>query len=166
LTILLKTKHLIIREFTLDDVENLSLLLSNKEVMRFSVAGPLSLEQTKEFLQKRILDHYSQFGFGLWALIHVENQCFIGCAGLLFQSIDGENVIELGYRLDPNYWGKGLATEAALAISHYAFDQLHMDQLISIIDPNNQRSLSVASRLKMHYWKQTVFHGTPVQIYP
>ncbi len=81
------------------------------------------------------------------------------------QSIDGEDLIELGYRLDPKYWGKGLASEAALAISQYAFERLRLDQIISIIDPKNTRSVGVASRIGMHYWKDSIFHNIPVQIY-
>ncbi len=61
----LQTKHLIIREFTIDDLDGLSSLLGNKEVMHFSLAGPLFREQVKDYLEKRILDHYAQFGFGL-----------------------------------------------------------------------------------------------------
>ncbi len=83
----------------------------------------------------------------------------------MMQSIDGEDLVELGYRLDPSYWGKGLASEASFAISQYAFDQLHLDQIISIIDPKNTRSVGVATRLGMHYWKDALFHNIPVQIY-
>ena len=163
---LLKTKNLIIRQFTMDDLDELFSLLRKKEVMQFSLAGPhISLEQTKDYLDKRILSHYTQFGFGLWAVVHSESRRLIGCAGLMMQSIDGEDLVELGYRLDPEYWGKGFASEASLAISHYAFDHLHLDQIISIIDPENTRSVGVATRIGMCYWKDTLFHGAPVQIY-
>lgn len=161
----LQTKHLTIREFTIDDLDDLSSLLGNKKVMHFSLAGPLTREQSKNYLEERILSHYAQFGFGLWAVIQSEDKRLIGCAGLMFQSIDGEELVELGYRFDPLYWGKGFASEAALAISQYAFDQLHLDQIISIIDPKNTRSVGVANRLGMHYWKDALFHNIPVNIY-
>lgn len=161
----LQTKHLIIREFTPDDLDFLSSLLGDEKVMEFSVAGPISREQTKEFLEKRVLAHYARFGFGLYALVHTETNRLIGYAGLSVQSIDGEELVELGYRLDSNYWGKGLASEAAKALSQYAFDKIGLDQLISIIDPKNVRSIAVATRLGMHYWKDSVFHGHPVRIY-
>jgi [ribosomal protein S5]-alanine N-acetyltransferase len=161
----LQTKHLIIREFTMDDLDGLSSLLGDKEVMHFSLAGPLSREQAKDYLEKRIFAHYAQFGFGLWAVIHSEEQRLIGYAGLMSQSIDGEDLIELGYRFDPKHWGKGLATEAGHAISQYAFDRLQLDQIISIIDPKNIRSVGVAVRIGMHHWKDMLFHNQPVQIY-
>ncbi|MBS0645832.1 MAG: GNAT family N-acetyltransferase [Verrucomicrobia bacterium] len=162
---ILKTKHLIIREFSINDVKELSVLLGNKEVMHFSLSGPLTFEQTRDCLQKKILEHYADFGFGLWALIDNATKKLIGCAGLMVQSVDGEDFVELGYRLDPKYWGKGLASEAVAAISQYAFNSLELNQLISIIDPSNIRSLGVVTRLGMHHWKNTVFHNIPVQIY-
>ena len=51
------------------------------------------------------------------------------------QTIDGANLVELAYRFDPSYWGKGLAVEAAAAIVEYGFRELHLDQVIAIIDP-------------------------------
>jgi GrpB-like predicted nucleotidyltransferase (UPF0157 family)/ribosomal protein S18 acetylase RimI-like enzyme len=161
----LETKHLIIRELTSDDLDAFSSLLGNPEVMHFSLSGPLSREQAKDYLEKRILGHYTQYGFGLWALTLAKNKQLIGIAGLLRQSIDGEELVELGYRLDPKYWGKGIASESAGAIARYAFDELQLDQIISLIDPKNVRSSRVALRLGMHYWKTTLFHNVPVQVY-
>jgi RimJ/RimL family protein N-acetyltransferase len=163
---ILETKHLIIREFAASDLEDLARILSNAEVMRFSLTGePLSKKQTQEMLEKRIVAHYAQYGFGLWALITKEDNRLIGFAGLITQTIDGEELVELGYRLHPDYWGQGLATEACLAITEYAFNKLKMKRLISIIDPRNTRSLKVADRLSMSFWKETLFHDIPVYIY-
>ncbi|MBI5273725.1 MAG: GNAT family N-acetyltransferase [Chlamydiales bacterium] len=162
---ILETKHLILRKFKEDDLDVLASILANKEVMHFSISGPLSRDQTREHLQKRILDHYEKYGFGLFAVVDKRDHQLIGFVGLITQNIDGEEKIELGYRLDPAYWGKGYATEAAMAVSDYAFNQLHIPQLISIIDPKNIRSLKVAERLGMYLWKKSVFHGIPVHIY-
>jgi [ribosomal protein S5]-alanine N-acetyltransferase len=162
---LLITERLILREFTEADLPDFSALMADPEVMRFSVNGPLSQEQAKENLQKRILAHYEHYGFGLCAVILRENNQFIGYAGLVTQTIDGQEEVELGYRLTPKYWGKGLATEAALALCKYAFDHLHVVHLISIIEPQNHRSLKVANRAGMHLWKRSLFHGIPVHIY-
>ncbi|MBI5273723.1 MAG: GNAT family N-acetyltransferase [Chlamydiales bacterium] len=54
----------------------------------------------------------------------IRDHQLIGFVGLITQNIDGEEKIELGYRLDPAYWGKGYATEAAIAVSDYVFNQL------------------------------------------
>lgn len=163
---ILQTEHLIIREFVESDLEDLARILANAEVMRFSLTGkPLSKHETQKMLKLRILDHYAQHGFGLWALIEKQDNKLIGFAGLITQEIDGEELIELGYRLHPDYWGQGLATEACKAISKYAFEKLKLKKIISIIDPRNDRSIKVADRVPMDFWKESVFHGTPVHIY-
>lgn len=162
----LVTERLILRKFTLDDLEPFAELMANQEVMKFSLNGPIiAKEQAKEYLQKRILEHYDKYGYGLYATIHKQDNCLIGYVGLMNQNIDGESKTELGYRLHPNYWGKGLATEAASAVCQYAFDELRLNELISIIDPKNTRSIEVAKRIGMDVWKDSVFHGFSVNIY-
>lgn len=161
----LETKRLLLRPFTMDDLDQFAHLVADPEVMRFSLKGPLSREEAKEYLQNRILDHYAKYGFGLLAIIHKETNQLIGFAGLICQCIDEENLVELGYRLDPRYWKQGLATEAAQEIVKYAFTHLGLDRLICIIDPKNVASLSVAIRLGMGLWKKTLFHGFSVEVY-
>lgn len=162
---ILQTERLILREFTIEDVDAFASLMADPEVMRFSINGPMDKELARESFQKRILDHYSQYGYGLYAAIQKKDNCLIGFIGLISQNIDGENKTELGYRLHPRYWGKGLATEACLAVCQYAFTQLGMNELISVIDPENIRSIEVAKRVGMKYLKDASFHNIPVQIY-
>jgi GrpB-like predicted nucleotidyltransferase (UPF0157 family)/GNAT superfamily N-acetyltransferase len=162
----LETERLILREFTIDDLEAFALLMSDPEVMRFSITGPMTdREQVRNYLQKRILDHYAKYGYGVYAAIQKKDNCLVGCVGLINQNIDGESKTELGYRFHPNYWNQGLATEAALAICQYTFDRLGIDEFISIIESQNKRSLELAKRIGMYYWKDAVFHNFPVGIY-
>lgn len=161
---LINTPRLTIREFKASDLNDFANIVADKEVMRFSVSGQLNKEQAKVYLE-RILDHYHQHGYGLWALIHNEHQHLIGFSGLINQQIDNELKVELGYRLIPSYWGQGLALEANQAIIQYAFKNLGLDSLISIIDPANERSLAVAKRVGMHHAKDTVFNGITVNIF-
>ena len=159
-----ETARLEIREWTLDDFEEFASLMADPEVMRFSLKGPLSPEEARELFQKRILDHYKN-GFGLWALMFKEEQKIIGFAGLITQEIDGEKKIELAYRLLPRYWSRGLALEAARAICTYAFTILKLKELISIIEPDNTRSIRLAERIGMQPLKMTQFHHINVYIY-
>lgn len=93
------------------------------------------------------------------------DNCLIGYVGLINQTMDGEAKTELGYRLYPAYWGQGLASEASEAVCRYAFTVLGKKEFISIIDPNNVRSVAVAKRLGMHYWRDYFFHKIPVQVF-
>jgi RimJ/RimL family protein N-acetyltransferase len=162
---MLDTPRLEIREFKPEDFEDFAVLVADPEVMRFSIKGPLGLEEAQEYFQRRILGHYKTHGFGLWALVLKEEKKLIGFAGLITQEIEGKTKIELAYRLLPTYWGRGLASEAANAISEYAFATLDLKDLISIIDTANHRSLLLAKRLGMNSLQKTEFHGFEVFVY-
>ena len=162
---IIETPRLIIRKFTKDDAHALKIILGDPEVMRYSLKGALDEEGIREYLRTIILDHYEKHGFGLWAVVHKEDDQLIGYAGLICQTIDKEECVELGYRLATAYWGKGLAQEAAAAIRDFVFTEMGLDRLISIIDPCNVRSVRVAKKAGMERVKSTVFHGTDVDIY-
>jgi ribosomal-protein-alanine N-acetyltransferase len=72
-------------------------------------------------------------------LSRADNQ-LIGYCGSFHQEVDGTNEIEIGYRLHPNYWNKGLATEAAQAVRDHAFRDLNLPRVISLIHPENAAS--------------------------
>jgi len=161
----IETARLEIREWTNDDFEEFAALMADPEVMRFSLKGkPLNPDEAKEYFQKRILDHY-QHGFGLWAIYYKEEKKIIGLAGLVIQEIEGTKKIELGYRLLPKYWHRGLALEAAREICTYAFTVLKLKELISIIEPANTRSIRLAERVGMCPQKMIQFHDRDVYIY-
>ncbi len=162
---IIKTERLILRTFKDTDLALFSLLAADPEVMRFSLKGPLSTEQAKEYFDRRILQHYEKHGFGLLAVFLKDTQDFIGFVGLIVQTIDEIEEIELAYRLRPKYWSHGYATEAAKAVCEYAFQTMGVERLISLIDPKNHKSLRVANRVGMHFWKHSVYHGIPVQVY-
>lgn len=163
--ILINTERLVLRKLEESDFHSFSLLVADLEVMRFSLKGPLSPEEAKEYFERRVLSHYQTHGFGLLAVFLKETQDFIGFVGLIVQNIDETEEVELAYRLFPKYWGQGFATEAATAVCEYAFQTLKIKRLISLIDPKNHKSLQVANRLGLHFWKHSVFHGFPVQVY-
>ncbi|MCX6991053.1 MAG: GNAT family N-acetyltransferase [Chlamydiae bacterium] len=159
------TSRLLIRDFTSSDFPDFAHLMADSQVMRFSLTGPMNQALAEEYFQRRILGHYQSHGFGLWALFLEDTKEFIGLAGLISQTIDGIEEVELAYRLHPNYWSKGYATEAAIAISKHAFATMKINHLVSIIDPKNVSSEKVAERVGMQVWKPAVFHGHQVNIF-
>lgn len=160
----LETERLVLRKFKMDDLDELAEILGNEEVMHFSISGVQSREGAEHLLKVWLIGEYEKQGYGMLAVIHKKDKRLIGLVGFKDQQIDGEEKIELAYRLHPKYWGQGLAQEAALAVSHYAFDTLGLDQLISIIEPKNSRSLKLAHAIGMHFWKDTFYHGIFVHI--
>lgn len=160
-----ETDRLEIREWTKDDFQEFVTLVTDPEVMRFSIkGGPWTYEEAEENFETLILDRYKN-GIGLWALHYKEEQKIIGLAGLTSQEVDGEKKIELGYRLFPQYWHRGLALEAAREICDYAFAVLKLEQLIALIEPANTRSIRLAERVGMRPLKLTKYHHKEVYVY-
>jgi len=73
--------------------------------------------------------------------------------------------IEIGYRLHPDYWNRGLATEAARAVHDHAFSVLKLKRVISLIHRDNHPSRRVAEKNGMTLEKETTFRGFPVLVF-
>jgi [ribosomal protein S5]-alanine N-acetyltransferase len=159
----LQTPRLTSRPFSEDDLDDLSALMANMDFMRFSL-GVFSRERTAGFLEKvRGRDREglpSQF-----ALIFRREQKLIGYCGLFLQTVDDIEELEIAYRLDPSYWSRGLATEAARAVCDHAFDELQLSRVISLIHPDNIASRRVAEKNGMIPEKETVFRGFPTIVF-
>ena len=159
-----ETSRLQLRHFELSDVPLLSQILADPEVMRFSVAGPKTSEQTRQLVDICRAE-YETNGYALYAVIHKEDECLIGYCGLMPQIVGDVPEIELGYRLHPAYWGRGLGTEAAQAVVKYAAETLKLTRLIAVIEADNLGSVQVALRAGMHKESETEWRGLSVSVY-
>ncbi len=118
----------------------------------------------KEWFEKQVHRYSKDLG-GMNALIEIETGRFVGHAGLLVQTVDEITELEVGYSLLPEFWGKGYATEAALACRNFAFSNNFSESLISIIAVTNEPSMQVARRNGMEIDKHTVYQDNPVTIF-
>lgn len=162
--IIAETDRLILRFFEPEDSEALYEIMSNRKVMKFSISGPLTRKQANTFLAN-ILDTYTSRGFSLWAVQSRDNDKVIGFCGHFFHRLDGQDEVELVYRLLPDYWGKGLASEAARAATDYAFNELGLTRLISFIADNNEASKRVAESSGFSLERATHFYDKQVLVY-
>ncbi len=141
----------------------LAVLMSDPQFMRFST-GPYSREQTEAFLE-RILTGYRDNQPSQFAVIVRSENKLIGYCGFFRQLVDDIEEIEIGYRLDSRYWGRGLATEGARAVRDHAFNDLKLDHVISLIHPDNVASRRVAEKIGMTVEKSTTFKGFPTMVF-
>ncbi|MBP0017078.1 MAG: GNAT family N-acetyltransferase [Cyanobacteria bacterium SBLK] len=162
---LLETPRLILRKLRANDRDALTRVLGDPEVMQFSVNGTLTEAEIEEFICDRVFSAYDRKGFSFYGVVEKTQQQLIGICGLLAQKIGDRDEIEIGYRLAREYWGRGLATEAATAVRDYGFNKFHFKRLISIIESDNIRSIRVSEKIGMTYEKDTLFHSIPVRIY-
>jgi ribosomal-protein-alanine N-acetyltransferase len=161
--IALTTTRLNLRPFSEHDLDDLSTLMANADFMLFSL-GVFSREETAGFLEK-VRGRDRQGMPSQFAIIFRPDQRLIGYCGFFLQTVDDMEELEIAYRLDPSYWGQGIATEAARAVRDHAFDDLQLSRVISLIHPENIASRRVAEKNGMTPEKETVFRGFPTIIF-
>lgn len=158
-----ETPRLILRHLTWDDVDGLAAIYADPVVMKFFSRIP-TYEDTQQQVE-RIISSYEKQGFGLWATIHKVDNQLIGRCGLISQEVDGQQEVEIGYLLTKEYWGQGLATEAARAIRDYGFEHIGCNRLISLIAPGNIASQKVALKNGLTYEKETIWREKTIRVY-
>ena len=157
---MIETKRLKLRQFVSSDHGSLNMLLGNTDVMKSSDHGTLSTEEVWHWLGKQIECGASKNGIELFAVELRSTSRFIGYCGLsVFQDLDATTNIQSGYRLLPEFWGCGYATEAASAVRDYAFLELQLDGLVALIEPINGRSVRVAEKIGMTFEKEIPLDG-------
>lgn len=112
-----------------------------------------------------IFQRYEKNLGGMNALISKETGKLIGICGLLIQTVDFIEELEIGYSILPEYWLNGYAFEAAKNCKTYAFNNKLVDSLISIIHIDNIPSQKVAVKNKMFLDKTTIYKNNPVHIF-
>lgn len=108
---------------------------------------------------------YNEKRYGHHALITKHTKEFVGMCGLLTQSIEDKQEIEIGYSLLPKFWGKGYASEAAQFFRDFGFEHENLDHIISVIDIRNTASQKVAVRNGMFIDRQIKYYDLDVYIY-
>lgn len=144
-----KTKRLLIRELTVDDIKTMYQIYQDPKVREF-------IDDIDNYLQNEIEKHeayiknvYSFFGYGLWGIFKKDSNELIGRCGIQNRTIDNHMEIELGYLLDRDHWGMGYALECTKAVLSYAFEYLGIQRIVASIDKLNTRSISIATKLGM-----------------
>jgi len=154
-----------LRHFHIADLDKMMQVFADPEVMRFG-PGPQSREWVGKWLEGCLEDYYHKWGFGLWAIVERDPRRVVGFCGLTrFDNIEGRPEIELGYRLARDFWGRGLATEAARTARDHAFQILGLRRLIALIDPANVASIRVVEKVGLRFEKDVVFRGRRPLLY-
>ena len=118
---------------------------------RDGIHAGVAFTSRKRRVGDHIEAHFREHGFGLCAVELRQNHSFVGFIGLAVPKFQASfnPCVEIGWRLSPEYWGQGLATEGAREVVRYAFGDLGLKDLVSFTIPGNGRSRLVMEKLGM-----------------
>lgn len=160
---ILETQRLFLREMTLSDLDALLLVLGDTESMRY-YPKPFDREMVEQWIDRH-RRNYEQHGLGLWAMVLKTTGEVIGDCGLVWQEVEGNRELEIGYHVRRDQQMQGYATEAAYACQDYAFNVLGCVRVISLIRPENIPSRRVAEKNGLKVVQKTLWRDIPHYIY-
>lgn len=153
----LETARVRLRLFRNDDLDELSRITRDPDVMRHIGSGSPLTRQETEYNLVRIIESFLRRGFGRWAVEKKETGTLIGYCGL---SYGHEEIgMELAYLFAREEWGKGLATEAAAACMRYGFEHLGLGKISALTRHENSRSRRVMERIGMRFLREGHYYG-------
>lgn len=145
----LETNRLILRPFTLLDVNDFYSIHQNPKVNQYLRYPIQSKIDATNYIQK-LINEFNQNQIARYAVILKENEELIGFSGLKFRNTEenGYNdFYDLGYRFAEEYWGKGLATEAGLAWLDYGFNKMNLKTIHACVIKENLASNHVLKKI-------------------
>lgn len=148
---IIRTDRLVLRRWTSADLEPFAGLNADPKVMEYFPG--LKTKEESDHSVSLMSGHIEKCGWGFWAASLVETGEFIGFIGLedVHFKTDFTPAVEIGWRLAFKHWGKGYATEGALACLRYGFETLNLNEIVSFTAVENTRSRAVMQKIGMHH---------------
>jgi RimJ/RimL family protein N-acetyltransferase len=157
------TGRLVLRPLQLEDAEVLHSIYQSEGVLRyFPNPNPPPLEKVQRFIDGQQA-HWEKHGYGDWGILPEGGHDIIGWVGL--QYLPELDETEVGFLLDRPLWGKGYATEAAIASLQFGFENFELDHMIALAHPDNLASRRVIEKCGMAYQEDLVLWGIELMRY-
>jgi ribosomal-protein-alanine N-acetyltransferase len=162
----LRTPRLIGTSAGPGDFADIRRLHSDPRVMAtLSADGKIfSEEQSRSFLE-RAADHWNSHSFGLWTFRSHSDGDFVGYGGIKHATVEGRDVIELGYAITSDHWREGFATEISRAALKHGFDTMHVDRIVAFTLLHNKASRAVMEHCGFTYNRDIVHANLPHVLY-
>ena len=152
---IIETTRFYLREKLPSDAKDMYLLNADPEVLQYTGDTPFRDEaEAKAFIIA--YDHFQKHGFGRWVIIDKNTNKYLGWCGLK-RHADG--MVDLGYRVKKEHWGKGIASETANACLDYGFTTLNLDKIVGRSAKANHASIRILEKIGMQFWKEDACDG-------
>lgn len=153
---ILKTKRLKLRELTKGDAAFVLKLMNDPLWLRFIGDRHIrTIEDAENHILQKMIPNYAALGFGFYLVELKDNHAPIGICGLVKRPFLDH--IDIGFAFLPEYHGRGYAFESAFAVLNFAKNDLGIDHIVAITDPENTRSIKLLEKLGLRYSKTIRF---------
>jgi RimJ/RimL family protein N-acetyltransferase len=125
----------------------------DERVMEWLGGTAADPDETRAWIDEKVA-HWRRCGFGMWVLDDAQTGAFVGRAGLQHADVQGVDEVELLYALRPEFWGRGLATEAGAELLGIAFSGASLPSVVAYTLPHNARSRRVMEKLGLAYERE------------
>ena len=144
----IKTERLLLVPFSDDYLDEVARIFADPVVVRYISRGqPLSRDLIRKEWSDRNRRNWDEHGYGLWDMIDRRSGRWVGFSGLsLLEDWPGQTKWEVGWSVDPAFWGQGFATEAGKAGIQFGFEEAKLERIISVTIPENAPSRRVMEK--------------------
>lgn len=155
----MKTERLGFSKWEKGDMPLAELIWGNPAVTHYICAGgSFSSQQIEQRLMTEI-ENEAKYGIQYWPLFHLATGEFIGCCG--FRPCgEKREILEMGFHLCKEFWGKGYAQEAARTAIRYAFSTLGAAELQAGHHPENEASRKLIEKLGFQFVENCYYEPT------
>ena len=157
----IKTERLLLLPWSNTYLDDLVRIYANPEVMRYISNGrPLNQDECLR-ISERWANLWDKYGYGPWAAINKKSGQWVGKVGLdLLDDWPKQDKWEVGWELEPDFWGQGLATEGGKMAVQFGFKQAKLKRIISPTHPENIASRRVVEKCGLIYQGLIQWRGT------
>ena len=160
---LITTDRLLINRITIDDAGFILELMNDKDwIKNIGDTGVRTIEDAQAYIQNRFLKTYIESNYGFYTMNLKNTLQIIGIVGLVDRK--GIDHIDIGYGILPEFRGKGYAFEAAKAIYDYGYQELNLEKIVAIVNPDNLPSIKLLSKLGLEFEKMVRLPDEEIEI--
>ena len=166
---MIETDRLLLRRPRAEDAPALAAAYADPETVRYIGDGSTATLAEVEDVIPQWLERWESWGVGFFSVERRDDGLVLGRSGFLRWDPEtwqvGGSETELGWLIAREHWGHGYATEAALALRDWAFDERRLTRLVSLIQHGNERSVRVAEKIGERFERDIRVRGKVSWLY-
>lgn len=143
---MINTEQLILTAPNQDDFDRYFNINADPQNNLYNPSGPMKYEAARKNFEN-IIRHWQEYKFGVWSIAEKKTPKYIiGFGGLNYKQYANHLRLNLGYRFDKDFWGKGYATELAVKAIEFGLNELGKNEIYALVRPSNLSSIRVLEK--------------------